>query len=181
MHSSKQSFTIGRPGYRCVGLSRVSIEASRKINNGNYSLFTFGREHEKKCATEHLRNAFKVKVASTLIDAIHDLIEGIGSKDKVHDAIRIAFAEGGSGVWESTGSWLRKLGAEYPDIRGLWVELAQHPRAMVRFRIACFLDVMPTKEFTVAAKLLSADKSKKVTNMADSRIEEVAARARARP
>jgi hypothetical protein len=148
---------------------------------GIYSLFTFGREHEKKCATEHLRNSFQVKVASTLIDAIHDFIEGIGSIENVQDAIRIAFAEGGSGVWEATGSWLRELGAEYPDIRGLWVELAQHPRVTVRFRIACFLNEMPTREFLAAAKLLSADKSKKVTDMADSRIEEVAARVRTHP
>ena len=140
------------------------------------SMFTFGREHEKKCAVAYIRNPQQAALISNVIDSVHDLLEGTASVEKVSDTIRTAFAQGGSGVWERAGSWLRKTSAHDPSLVSLWDELATHPKAEVRFRVACFLDQVPTSSFAVLSQLLAVDKSKRVSSMATARIEEVDAR-----
>lgn len=139
-------------------------------------MFTFGREHERECALAYARKPEHALLLTTLIDAIHDLLEGKGTEAPVEDAIRSTFTDGGSGVWETGGKWLRKVGGEYPAIRRLWAELARHRSATVRFRIACFLDQMPDQEFASVSPLLCADRSRKVASMAQVRTDAVASR-----
>ena len=143
------------------------------------SMFTFGREHEKKCAVAYLRNPQQAALISDVIDSVHDLLDGTACIDKLADTIRIAFVEGGSGVWEKAGSWLRKTSAHYPSLVALWDELATHTKAEVRFRVACFLDQLPAGVFETLSHRLAMDRSKRVSSMANARIEEVASRGHA--
>jgi hypothetical protein len=110
-------------------------------------LFSFGREHEKKCAEHHVRDPAQLYLVSAMIDLVHDLLEVKTSEEEVRSAVRAAFVEGGAGVWEQAGSWLRKLCEAYPDFRTLWPELASNPKAEIRFRAAAFLDVMPGRSW----------------------------------
>ncbi len=142
-------------------------------------MFAFGREHEKKCALAYPRQPDQAALVSTMIDAIHDLLEGKGTAGQASAAIGDAFANGGSGVWESAGSWIRKTNVEYeyPETCQLWTVLARHEAAIVRFRVACFLNEMPCEEFASVSSLLLNDKSKKVAAMTRTRAVEVALRA----
>ena len=135
-------------------------------------MFTFGREHEKKCEARYVRNAEQIHLLMAIIDAVHDLIEGTGSESQLIDAIRAGFTQGGSGVWESAARWLRKSSADYPSVLQLWLEFASHSNALIRFRAACFLDEMPQGIYATVATALLADRSKKVTSMAADRISE---------
>ena len=83
-------------------------------------MFTFGREHEQECARRYVRNQAQLGLVTALIDAVHDLREAKTSDERVHSAVRVAFVEGGSGVWEEAGSWLRKLCQDYPGFSALW-------------------------------------------------------------
>lgn len=135
-------------------------------------MFTFGRDHEKRSALAYVRKSEQAFLLVNMIDSVHDLLEGKASEAETANAIRAAFIEGGSGVWESSSSWLRKVGAEYALIKGLWLEFAQHPSANVRYRVACCLDGVPSSLFSSIATQLVEDKSKKVSTMAQSRVDE---------
>jgi len=43
-------------------------------------MFTFGREHEKKCDAAYVRNCAQLPLLIKVIDSTHDLIEGTGSE-----------------------------------------------------------------------------------------------------
>lgn len=135
-------------------------------------MFTFGRDHEKRCAARNVRNPADSGLVDELIDSIHDFLEGKTDADRVRSAVFSAFALGGSGAWEQSGSWLLKLGQEYPEMETLWLELAAHPKAEVRFRVSCHLnDLSPA----IAAGLQSAleqDRSSRVRQMATARRDE---------
>lgn len=139
-------------------------------------MFTFGRDHEKKVCARYVRNPEQVPLLDSVIDAVHDLIEGKGSERALRDAIRTAFTEGGSGVWENTESWLRKASADYPGLLQLWAELAAHPKTEVRFRVACVLNLIPEPCRTDLAIRLKSDNSKKVSAMASDRLSLTATR-----
>lgn len=136
-------------------------------------MFTFGRDHEKKCEARHVRDPGQVPLLMAVVDAVHDLIEGKTDEASVVSAIRSAFCEGGAGVWENAGKWLRKTGQDYPSVVVLWQELASHEKAEVRFRVACFLDEMPTQVFAALSPALAADRSKRVARMASARTSQV--------
>ncbi len=133
-------------------------------------MFTFGREHEKICEAVYVRNPAQLPLLISVIDAVHDLIEGAGSESNLGNALRAALVEGGAGVWESAGRWLRKSGADYPGLLPLWSELASHRKSEVRFRIACFLDEMPESVFARLSPALIADKSKVVAARAADQV-----------
>ena len=135
-------------------------------------MFTFGREHEKKCEARYVRRAEQVPLLMAVIDAVHDLMEGVGTEEGLASSIREAFTQGGSGVWESAGRWLRKSGEDYPCLLGLWLEFAHHGQAEVRFRTACFLDEMPQDTYLLVSSLLLVDRSRKVARMAAARVAE---------
>jgi hypothetical protein len=135
-------------------------------------VFTFGREHEQECATRYVRNPAQLGLVTALIDAVHDLLEAKTSDERVRSAVRAAFVEGGSGVWEQAGSWLRKLCQEYPGFSALWQEFASHSRAGIRFRAAAFLDKMPGAIAESVQSRLASDKSSRVRAMATARWKE---------
>ena len=135
-------------------------------------MFTFGREHELKCAVEYPRSEKNKRLAAATVNAVHDYLEGLVSLEEAGTTIRTSFIEGGSGVWEQAGSWLRKLDAEAPEVSEWWQELAQHNSATVRFRVACHLDdIQPPSQQAIGKQLLT-DKSKKVREMADARLND---------
>ncbi len=129
-------------------------------------MFTFGRDHEKACAVRHLRNPRQSQLIEAVIDGAHDLLEGRIAEDDLRPILSRAFTEGGSGVWEGTASWLRKLIREYPHLRSLWSKLANHAEWRVRFRAACCIRDMPAPLAKQIAILLRYDRSRKVCEMA---------------
>lgn len=133
-------------------------------------MFTFGREHERKCAVAYVRSPAQATLILAVVDAVHDLLESKSEPEALAQALSTAFAEGGSGVWEGAASWLRKSCVDYPELGCLWLALAQHPKSEVRFRIACCLDDMPAALQPEVAALLLADKSPKISAMARARI-----------
>ena len=135
-------------------------------------MFTFGREHEKKCAVGYVRNPEHAQLILAVIDAVHDLMEGYGSEEQLIEVLRTALSEGRSGVWEQAETWLRKASSDYPRVLELWPELASHSRAEVRFRVACVLNHLPTELATTLGSKLAIDKSKRVSQMAKTRMEE---------
>ena len=136
-------------------------------------MFTFGRKREKECALRYLNDLSQFELIEAVVDGVHDLIEGRIEDDTLRPIISRAFIEGGSGVWEQTGSWLRKLVAEYPQFEALWREFSDHSNWKVRFRTACFLNEMSTIIATSIGDRLKQDRSKKVREMAVARMEEI--------
>ena len=125
-------------------------------------MFTFGREHELKCALNHIGNEEKARPLLNVIDLVHDVVEGNGNKDELIKSLKVALVEGSSGVWESAGCWLKKLGKEDQDYLSIWLELTNHPKSTVRFRVASFVGDMPTDIGQQVFSVLSKDESKKV-------------------
>ncbi len=106
-------------------------------------MFTFGRQREKQYAASYVRTEADKVIVERVIDAAHDVIEGIASPDAVVPVFAEAFVTGGSGAWEQTGSWLRKLTGEHPSLAQLWIQFAPHASARIRFRVAAYLNEMP--------------------------------------
>ena len=125
-------------------------------------MFTFGRAHELQHAVRFIGSADKAALLVAVIDAVHDLLEGRGSEAAVVACLRTALVEGRSGTWESAGSWLRKLGGEYPSTQQLWNELATHRSATVRFRVACEVEDLAEPQRSELLRLLLRDPSKRV-------------------
>ena len=136
-------------------------------------MFTFGRQHEKACATRHLRDPQQAELIEGVIDTVQDLLEGVATDDTIRPKFIRGLVEGGSGVWEQTGSWLSKIIVDQPNLEGVWSELASHVEWKVRFRVACFINVMsPTLALEIGAQLMR-DRSKKVRDMAEARLQEI--------
>lgn len=130
-------------------------------------MFTFGREHEKNCAVSCFKKDSKdAQLAEMLVDVVHDFLEESSGEEPVRSELFRCFLEGGSGVWEKAGSWLRKLSKDYPNFEAVWQELANHSNWKVRFRAACFLDEMPTPVASRIRQQLRQDSNKKVRDMA---------------
>lgn len=136
-------------------------------------MFTFGRERERQCAVGYVRDASQHDSILAVVDAVHDLLENKITEDESSVILTDAILHGGSGVWEQTGTWIRKLSQEYPGISKLWTSLADHPEWKVRFRVACFLNDMPRDLALELGSKLEEDKSKKVREMALARLEEI--------
>lgn len=136
-------------------------------------MFTFGRQQELNHALASLRKPEQAALAAAVIDAVHDLLEGKSTSAPFEAAVMHAFIDGGSGVWEKAGSWLRKTGFEFAQVNRVWTTLAAHESATVRYRVACFLDEMPAQEYAQVSAALGVDTSRKVAAMARARIEQV--------
>lgn len=135
-------------------------------------MFTFGRDHEKRTALSRFKDPDQALQLLAVIDAVHDLIEGVGSQEALQQAAYVAFAEGRGGVWEGTEYWLRKAAREYPGLLALWPRFAADARWQVRFRCACVLDSLPGDLFRTLSPALAADANRKVANMAQARIDQ---------
>jgi hypothetical protein len=136
-------------------------------------MFTLGRQREKESALYYLRDSQQAPLIEGVVDAVHDLLEGRTTPDALRPVLSRAFVEGGTGVWEQTGSWLRKLIGEQPTLASLWSELASHIELKVRFRTACFINEMPPTLAREIGARLSLDRSKKVREMAEVRLKEI--------
>jgi hypothetical protein len=140
---------------------------------GGKAVFTFGRDHEKKCAVAKLRKSDQAAILVGVVDAVHDLLEGKSSLDDMRPTLTNAFASGGTGVWESTGSWMRKIMGEHPTFATVWRELATHSEGQVRFRAACFINDLPKPLAIELGNELKEDRHKKTREMAQARLEEI--------
>lgn len=135
-------------------------------------MFTFGRERERQCAVGYVRDASQHDMILGVVDAVHDFLEEKKTEAELSPILKCAFQQGGSGVWEQSGKWIRKLSHEYPVFLTLWSELAEYSDWKVRFRVACFLDEIPKELALELGARLTTDKSKKVREMALGRLEE---------
>lgn len=125
-------------------------------------MFTIGREREKEHAKRYIRDAANYPAIHRVIDAVHDCLDGTDNPSAVREAFRYAFLESGSGVWEQTGSWLRKLCTKRPEFSDLWEELAGSPKAALRFRSAACLRDMPDHVAITLLERFSRDPSKMI-------------------
>jgi hypothetical protein len=125
-------------------------------------MFTTGRQREKQHAASYVRSEVDIPIVERVIDAAHDLMDGIVSADKVAPVFSEALLTGGSGVWEQTGSWLCKLTREHPSLAQLWLQLAPHKSARIRFRVAAFLNDMPDDVRVQLASTFLSDPTAKV-------------------
>lgn len=129
-------------------------------------MFSFGREHEKRCAAGYFRKPADPAPLLALIDAVHDLAEGHANAADVRPRFVECLVHGGVRTWEGAGYWLAKAQGDFPALADVWTGLARHPRAEVRWRIACLLDRMPAAlRATLTAQLL-ADASARVRRTA---------------
>jgi hypothetical protein len=136
-------------------------------------MFTFGREHELKCALRDIKSEPNVRLITQVVEAVHDLLEGKSRAVPIQHVIIEAFSFGGSGVWERTGDWLRQLSRENPEMLDTWRELSRSHNGKVRFRVACFLNEMPRDLALEIGIQFSRDISQKVRDMAEARLEEI--------
>jgi hypothetical protein len=136
-------------------------------------IFTFGRQREKECAIENLHDPADAPLIHAVVDAIHDLLEGKVTEDALRPVFTRAFCEGGGGVWEQTGNWLKKLVSDFPSLQSLWLVFEVHPQWKVRWRTACCLGYMPRNLAIEVGNRLKRDRSRKVSGMAESRVEEL--------
>jgi hypothetical protein len=125
-------------------------------------MFTFGREHEKKCAASYFRPSADPGALLALIDAVHDLAEGRVDVDHVHALLVECVVTGGVRTWEGAGYWLGKAQEDFPALTAAWTELAAHPQAEVRWRLACLLDRVPAAQRATLTAQLLADRSARV-------------------
>jgi hypothetical protein len=138
-------------------------------------MFTFGRDHERECAVRYLRDADEAQLIVSVVDVVHDVLEGKVDPEAVRPVVIRAFSDGGLGVWEQTGSWLRKLVNDYPQLEAVWLELSTSPEGKVRFRVACFLNELPRSLAVKIGSTLKDDRHKKTREMAQTRLEEIGA------
>lgn len=136
-------------------------------------VFTFGRDHEKKCAAAKLRKPDQAAMLVGVVDAVHDLLEGKSSLDSIRPTLTDAFISGGTGVWESTGSWMRQILSEHPAFAAAWRDLASHSEGQVRYRVACFINDLPRPLALELGNQLKVDRHKKTREMAQARLEEI--------
>lgn len=106
-------------------------------------MLTIGREREKRHAEGFITKPADVLLIHRVIDAVHDVVEGSIPPHVAIPVLTHAFVMGGTGVWEQTGSWIRKLTSEHSEFGSVWEAMAEHSSARIRFRVAAFLDDMP--------------------------------------
>ena len=106
-------------------------------------MFTLGRDREKAHARRNMGRDEDPLLINAVIDAVHDLLDGIPLSDGTLAVFRAGFIDGGRATWDQTGTWLAKACREFPSLEALWHEFAQHRSALIRIRAAAFLLEMP--------------------------------------
>ncbi len=140
---------------------------SQALHVKRVPMFTFGREHEINSAKKWFKTESDGQLMFSVINSIHDLLEGKSTFRTTGAILRKAFAEGDRTTWDKTGGWMLKMGKEYPDIENTWRELASDPNWSVRWRVACHLNHLPDSIIEDLYNLLKNDKSKKVREHAE--------------
>ena len=125
-------------------------------------MFTFGREREKENAHRYFSDTANYSLIDAVIDVAHDCVDGTADPKLVQAVFREAFNQGGSGVWEQTGSWLGRLCKVRPEYSALWDDFAAASKIEARFRAAAFIDRMPQAAAIRVLDKLSRDPSKKI-------------------
>ena len=133
------------------------------------SMFTFGRKTETDVVLRRHGGPEKAGMMVAVVDAVHDLLEGKASVEDVEKVITSAIVEGRRDIWDAAGTWLLKVQKYYPSVGRVWLELAKHPDAEVRFRVACHIIDLPEVTCTEVYGLLKDDKSKKVRTQAEGK------------
>jgi len=133
-------------------------------------MFTFGREHEVRCAISNIKTKENQKLAASSVHSGHDYLEENIPLNKLGEILKSNFSNGGSGVWEQAGSWIGKVVTENPTAISWWHCLAAEKSAIVRFRVACFLDEIPKDGANEIGAIFKNDRSKKVKEMAEARM-----------
>jgi hypothetical protein len=131
-------------------------------------MFTIGREREKAHSCRFLKSQDEAWRIEGVIDAVHDLLDEAKQPEAVAPVFVDAFTNGGAGVWEQTGSWLRKVSRDHPMLGELWREFCRHRSAKVRFRAAAFLADMPDTVFAECFPALLGDPNARVRSKAAS-------------
>ena len=132
-------------------------------------MFTFGREHELKCARAAFKSDKEAELMLLVVNTIHDLLEKKINYTEAQEVLFRGFTEGNRATWDKTGSWILKMRKDYPETEHLWKELAINSKAEVRFRVACFVGDFPSEYQNELYEILTADKSKKVKRQADDK------------
>lgn len=132
-------------------------------------MFTFGRDHEIKTALRRHGGADSAGQVVDIVNAIHDLQENKCALEDVESVIRLALVEGRRDIWVAAGTWLLKLQGDYPTSRQVWTDLAVHPSAEVRFRVASHLVDFGGGLREEIYAVLKHDKSKRVRSHADGK------------
>jgi hypothetical protein len=145
----------------------------RAVIAEDYRVFTFGREHERNCAVRNLRKPEDILLITNVVNGVHDVLEGKVAADAIRPVIILAFSLGSSGVWEQTGSWLRKLSVKYPELESVWTELSTNSDGKVRFRVACFINELPKTLALEIGSRLKEDRHKRTREMAQGRLSEI--------
>lgn len=125
-------------------------------------MFTLGRQREKEHAARYVRTEADRLVVERVVDAAHDLMEGMASAEAVAVILAEALVTGGGGAWEQTGTWLRKLARAHPLFDQVWMQLAPHKSARIRLRVAAFLNEIPDAVRLQLAATFLEDSSAKV-------------------
>ena len=125
-------------------------------------MFTFGRDNEIKTALRRHGGPDRASQIVDIVNAVHDLQEGKGSVERVEATILSALIEGRRDIWGAAGTWLLKMQVDFPACRRVWLELATHESAEVRFRVACHLTDFPRDLQGEIYAILKNDKSKRV-------------------
>lgn len=132
-------------------------------------MFTFGREKEIEVVHRRHGGDRDATQIIAVVNAIHDLLEGKLDIVEVEKAIKTAITEGRRDIWDAAGTWLLKSHKTYPSTKKVWGELAEHPKAEVRFRVASHIIDMPSDIRQEVYQTLRYDKSKKVKEHAEGK------------
>ena len=90
-------------------------------------MFTTGRNREKEHARKFLGASADSALLESVIDAVHDLLEGQALSEDIFEIFRRGFIQGRSGTWGSTGSWLKKMARELQALSSLLHEFDAYP------------------------------------------------------
>ena len=135
-------------------------------------LWTLGRDREKQHVAPNFKDENQRDLLFAVIDAVHDLKEGLDNSVGLVAAARRAFRDGNAGVVQQTSEWIAKVACRIPAVGILWDELAAHPNREIRWDVACRLYwYLPEDQSDRLFAILRHDRSKKVREMAIQRYE----------
>jgi len=131
-------------------------------------MFTFGRDHEVQVALRRHGGSERGSEVVAIVNAIHDFLENKVPITVALGLIGEAIIAGRRDVWEAGATWLLKL-TKHAEARDVWLQLAHHSKAEVRFRVASFIDDLPNPLASELFELLKDDQSRRVRQHAIER------------
>jgi len=132
-------------------------------------MFTFGRKTEIDVVLRRHGGEEKATFLIDVVNSIHDLLEGKAELADVLSFIEKAIIEGRRDIWDAAGTWLLKMYKSFPESGKLWLKLANHSKAEVRYRVAAHIIDLPEDLRTEIYLQLKNDSSKKVRELAEGK------------